>query len=330
MSKTFRMLALLVSGGVLLSFVVVVVNQTVQVVQLAGHVHPTLGSVTLWTLLAAYGGLLGVPVYLFIRLPSPLTPPSHEESPEFNEHLDKLRKRLAQSPHLAGHDLSGREGVEQALETLDERVNAIVKEAASSVFLATAISQSGRLDALLVVSAQSRMVWRIAHLYQQRPTLRDMVHLYANVAGTAFLAGQLEEIDLGDQVEPILTSALGALGASLPGLQVAGNILANCVLDGSANAFLTLRVGMIAKRNCNALVLQPKAQLRRAATAEAARYLGAIVSDGTAKVSKAIWKVSMAKVGTAVSGVSGFAKDAGKKLLAKVRVSGFREQPDLG
>jgi hypothetical protein len=127
-----------------------------------------------------------------------------------------------------------------------------------------------------------------------------------------------------------LTSALGALGASVPGLQVAGTILTSCVLDGSANAFLTLRVGMIAKRNCAALVVEPKLQLRRAATAEAARYLGAIVSDGTAKVSKAIWKVSVAKVGTAVSGVSGYAKDAGKKLLAKVRVAGFREQPEMG
>ena len=294
MTKTFRTLALLVSGGVLLSFSVLVVNQTAQVIQLASTVSPTLGTVTLWTLLGAYTGLLGVPVYLFIRLPSALIPPTTEDGPEFAEHLAKLRVRLAASPHLAGRDLSTREDIEAGLSVLGEKVDAIVKEAASSVFLATAISQSGRLDAILVLSAQSRMVWRIAHLYQQRPTLRDMVHLYANVAGTAFLAGQLEEIDLGDQVEPILTSALGALGASVPGLQVAGTILTTCVLDGSANAFLTLRVGMIAKRNCAALVVEPKLQLRRAATAEAARYLGAIVSDGTAKVSKAIWKVSVA------------------------------------
>ena len=60
----------------------------------------------------------------------------------------------------------------------------------------------------------------------------------------------MQEIDLGEQVEPILSSAVGALGASVPGFQVAGTILANCVLSGSANAFLTLRVAMIARRYC--------------------------------------------------------------------------------
>ena len=86
------------------------------------------------------------------------------------------------------------------------------------------------------------------------------------------------------------------------------------MLDGSANAFLTLRVGMIAKRYCGAVVVQPKATLRRAATTEAAGHLGAIVSDGGARLSKAIWRASADKVGGAVSGVSGYAKDAGTKL----------------
>jgi hypothetical protein len=330
MVKTFRNLALLASGGVLLSVCILVVNQTAQVVDLASKVHPTVGTVTLVALLAAYGGFLGVPIVLFIRLPSPLVPPASEAGPEFDDHLTKLSARLASSPHLAGRDLSGRENIEAALAVLAERADTIVKETAASVFLSTAISQSGRLDSLLVLTAQSQMVWRIAHLYQQRPNPRDLLHLYANVAGTAFMAGQIEDLDLGDQVEPILTSAIGALGASLPGLQVAGTILASCVIDGSTNAFLTLRVGMITKRCCGSLVIEPKAALRKAATAEAARYLGAIVSAGTGRISKAVWKASMAKVGGAVSGVSGYAKDAGAKLLAKVRGDRFREQPEMG
>lgn len=327
MNRTFRVVALFGSGTILVSFVVLVVNQTAQVVQLASTVHPTLGTVTLGALLATYAALVGVPAVMVLRLPSPLVPPESEDAPEFEDHLRRLGERLAACPHLAGHDLSRRQGVEEALAALAVRTDDIVRQTATAVFLSTAVSQSGRLDGLLVLAAQSRMVWKIAHVYYQRPTARDMLHLYSNVAATAFLASELQDLDLGEQVEPVLAAAVGALGVSLPGLQVAGTILANCVLDGSANAFLTLRVGMIAKRYCGALVLQPKGELRRAASAEAAKYLGAIVADGTGRISRAIWRVSKDKVGDAVSGASEIARDAGAKLLARMGVRRVGQHP---
>jgi hypothetical protein len=330
MSRTLRTFGLLASGFILLTFAVLVVNQTAQVVQLATAVHPRLGTATLWALLATYAALIGTPVVLLIRLPSPLVPPKSAEGPEFEAHLNRLRERLAASPHLAGRDLSDRAAIEEALRVLDERADQEVREAAAGVFLATAVSQSGRLDALLVLVAQSRMVWRVAHVYHQRPTPRDLARLYANVAGTAFVAGELQDINVGEQVEPILSAAVGALGASLPGFQVAGAILANCVLSGSANAFLTLRVGAIAKRHCGALVLEPRPTLRRAATAEAARHLGGIVAEGSGRLTKAIWRASVDKVGGAVSGATGRAKEAGAKLMARLRTSRVREQPEVG
>ena len=323
MSRTFRVFALFASGTILLSFAVLVLNQTAQVVQLASVIHPTLGTATLATLLATYAGLVGVPLVMVLRLPSPLIPPENENGPEFDAHLKKLGERLVASPLLAGRDLSDRHGIEDALDVLAARTNEIVRQSATGVFLATAVSQSGRLDGLVVLAAQLRMVWKIAHLYSQRPAARDMMHLYANVAGTAFVAGELQEIDLGEQVEPVVSAALSALGASLPGLQVAGAVLTNCVLDGSANAFLTLRVGMIAKRYCGALVVADKAAVRRAATAEAAGYLGVIVADGSARLTKAVWKSSMGKVGGALSGASA-------KLLAKVHSGRLRAQSEAG
>jgi hypothetical protein len=318
MHRTLRTIALFISGGVLLSFTVVVVNQTAQAVELARTVHPAFGTIALWGLLGSYAVLIGTPAVMWFRLPAPLVPPASEDAPEFAEHLKKLGERLRSSPHLAGQDLSSREAIETALEGLAARADAIVREAAGSVFVATAVSQSGRLDAMLVLGAQTRMIWRIAHLYRQRPTLRELTHLYGNVAGTAFLAGELDDLDLGTQVEPVLSAAVGALGAAVPGFQVAASILTNCVLDGSANAFLTLRVGMIAKRSCGALVLEPNAALRRAATAEAAQHLSVIVADGTAKLSKALWRATRDKVGGAVSGFSSMAKDAGARAFAKV------------
>ena len=330
MRRTVRLIALFGSGTVLLTGAVLVVNQTAQVVQLATVVSPTFGAVTLGTLLATYAGLIGVPAVLVWRLPAPLIPPENDHGPEFDAHLGLLRARLSASPHLDGHDLSGREGVERALAVLDVRVNRIVNEAASSVFLATAVSQSGRLDGLLVVVAQSRMVWQIAHTYSQRPTPRDLMQLYANVAVTAFVAAEIQEIDLHRQVEPVLTSALGALGASVPGFQVAGTILVNSVMSGSADAFLTLRVGMIAKRHCAALVVPRRATLRRAATIEAAQLLSAVVADGTGRISRAVWRASVGKVSGAVADVSTKARGAGTRLIAKVRGDRFNGQPEVG
>ena len=100
MNKTLKTLAALASGVVVLSFVVVVINQTAGVVQLAKEVNPALGTVTLWGLLIAYGGLIGVPVVMFMRMPRPLVPPVTESGPEFDEHLKQLGERLAVNPRV--------------------------------------------------------------------------------------------------------------------------------------------------------------------------------------------------------------------------------------
>ena len=50
------------------------------------------------------------------------------------------------------------------------------------------------------------------------------------------------------------------MGGAIPGFQVFTTIAVNSLLSGSANAFLTLRVGMIAKAYCGSLVAQPRTQ----------------------------------------------------------------------
>jgi hypothetical protein len=291
MNQSLKSLALMMSGLLLLGFVVVTINQTAGVVQLARDVHPTLGTITLWGLLIAYGGLVGVPVVMVMRMPRPLLPPRCDSGPEFDEHLKQLGERLSVNPRvrLAAIRPFERCGIEEAIALLDEDANAIVKQMATTVFLTTAVSQSGRLDALLVLVAQSRMVWRMAHLYYQRPSLRELAHLYANVAATSFVAGELDDLELHQMIQPVVAGTLGAVGGVIPGFQVLTSIMVNSLLSGSANAFLTLRVGMIAKDYCGSLVAQPRAQVRRAATTEAARLLSGIVRESGARVRDAVW-----------------------------------------
>jgi hypothetical protein len=102
----------------------------------------------------------------------------------------------------------------------------------------------------------------------------------------------------------------------------------NSVLTGTANAFLTLRVGIIARRYCGSLVLTEKRTLRRTASAEAAKLLGTIVKQGTTRLSKALWKVSKGRVGGLFSGMKEYAKEAGSSLLAKVGLQRTKEALD--
>ncbi|QDV35401.1 DUF697 domain-containing protein [Tautonia plasticadhaerens] len=305
MNRTIKNAAVLVSGFVLLSFGVVVVNQTAGVVSLAGEVHPLLGKATLVGLVGSYAALIGVPVVLFVRLPRSLDPPRAEDDPAFPDHLDNLRRRLAGNPLVTEADLASRAGLDRAIAQLDARADEIVRSTASVVFLSTAVSQNGKFDAMIVLAAQSRMVWQVAHLYSQRPTAKDMTRLYANVAATAFAAGAIEEVDLNEQIQPILGSTVGSMAGAIPGFQVATMLLVNSVMSGSANAYLTLRVGLIAKKYCGAVVLQPRPAIRRAASAEAARMLGGIVAAGTAKISGAVWGAVREKGTQTFDGVKG-------------------------
>ena len=320
MNRTAKKIVILASLLVMLLFILFVINQTAQVVQLARNISAVFGTVVFWALLVLYALLILVPVTLFLRLPRSLTPPTSVDSPEFPRYLEALKKRLACNALLESCDLSNRERIEDALALLGKQADELIQKTASAVFMSTAISQSGRLDAFLVLSAQSRMVWRIAHLYYQRPTLRDLMHLYANVAATAFMASELDDIDLNEQVQPVLSSTLGAVAGSLPGLQVAASLIVTSVLTGTANAFLSLRVGIIAKRYCGSLVIAEKKTLRRSAGAEAAKLLGSIVKQGTSRVSKMVWELSKDRLGGVVSGAAGHVKEAGNSLLSRIGI----------
>lgn len=309
-----RALALLATF-VALVFLVLLVNQTAQLVELAARVHPVLGDAALWGLVFIYAGCLAVPAVMLVRLPPPLRPPKSEDDPRFQEHLDALRRRLLDNPRVADRPLGTREEIRAALAELDEGIDGEIKSTGSQVFMTTAISQNGSLDALVVLFIQSRMVWRIARHYYQRPTLRDLGYLYAQVAGTAFLAGELEDLDLTEQIEPIISSALGSAVGAVPGLQAASALLVNSVTSGTANAFMTLRVGYVAQEYCSALVLDERPRLRRRAISRAGGALGSIASSGAKRVARSLVRSSRRGVGRAVTGVGDAVREAGSSVV---------------
>lgn len=309
--------------GVLLlaAFVVLLINQTAQVVALADRVHPTFAAVVLWGLIGLYVLCGGVPVVLWLRLPKPLTPPEREDSTQFPAHLAALSRRLRGNPRLAGRPLATREDLATALKLLDEQANRVIKASASQVFVTTAVSQNGSLDALIVLVAQSRLIWQVAHVYYQRPTVRDFLALYANVAGTAIVSSQLEDLDLTEQVQPVITSVLGSVAGAIPGLQAATSLVMNSLVTGTANAFLTLRVGLIARSYCAALVLPERRTLRRLAVSQAAQMLGLIVKDCARRVGAAFVTASRARTGDAAREIGAHVRRAGTALADRLRIA---------
>jgi len=291
MGIPLRHLGLTTAVVILIAFILFVVNQTAQFVNMVSTFNPTAGQIVLVGLLLVYAVVVGVPLVIFVRLPRAIRPPADESSPEFPEYLEEVRSRLASNRNLVGASISkgDRAGIEAALKVLNEKADMILKTTASTVFVSTAISQSGRLDSIMVLLAQSRMVWQVAHVYNQRPSLRELISLYANVAATTFIATEVEDLDVSEQVGPVVGAVLGSsLVGAIPGVSVVATVLTNSIVEGSANAFMTLRVGAITKQYCASLTTPNRALVRRFASVEAASMLGSIVLESGGVVSKAI------------------------------------------
>jgi hypothetical protein len=288
MSTTLKNIGLTVAAFILIVFAVFLFNQTMQIVQSARAVNPMFGDGVMWALIFLYASLLVAPFVLWFRLPKRILPPASTEGEHYDAFLGEFKKRLVRNPRLRGVCLDSPADIEAALTTLDKHADAVVTEAASAVFLSTAVLQSGRLDVLVVFAAQTRLIWKIAHVYYQRPSLRDFMQLYANVASTAFIAAGIEDID----VDVLVGTIFGSTVAAIPGM----HLLASSVLSGSANAFLTLRVGMITREYCRCTTQVEKKGLRRAATVKAAKLLGGIVSEGTRKLTRATLDASKTKL----------------------------------
>lgn len=166
----------------------------------------------------------------------------------------ELTRRLRSNRHVraAGLKPGDPDFLPRALEHLDALADGVIRSDAKKIFLGTALSQNGKLDALIVFLALSRIVWRISTLYNQRPTLRELWSVYSLVTSSAFISFSIEALDipqtiteavssLAPSVTPSLTtSSIPVFGASL-------QYFTASIIDGAANALLAARVGVIVK-----------------------------------------------------------------------------------
>lgn len=172
----------------------------------------------------------------------------------------ELKRRMRSNAYIKKSGINpllenGREDpeyLERCMETLKQAADEEIKRSARRVFLATALVQNGRLDALIVFAALCRLVWRVSSIYNQRPHPNELLSLYWAVASTTFLAFSIEELDIATEVTVGFGEALHAIApagftASIP---FAGSVLQTftaSTIDGTANCYLALRAGIITR-----------------------------------------------------------------------------------
>jgi hypothetical protein len=288
-SSSARRIVLVVAVTITICLALLTIAGVASLVSLADRIHPIAGTIVFWSVCLAAGFFALYYAVAYTRLPAALGPPEDDSGPKYDAYLQVLRARLAANPRTRDLPVVTKDEIEKAIGHLSAQADLVVRRTASTVFLSTALMQNGRLDGLIVLFTQIQMVGRIARIYVQRPSPREFARLYANVAGTAFVASGLESLELGEMVAPLAVSVVPALKGGIPGLSGISALLVKCVSNGAANAFLTLRVGEVARRYCELTSKCPPELIRKSATAAAVQHLGRIVRENGTLVVKKIW-----------------------------------------
>ncbi|NDV23196.1 hypothetical protein [Desulfovibrio sp. JC022] len=282
-------LLLFLMGG----FILFMLNQIAGLAQLCAVYFPASHDYVLFGLSGIFLVICLSPLVIHFFRPGPLVMPDDPTPAEQREFIRKLRKRLRSNRYIreAALPLSTTEDLDIALEHLDRISTEKMKTVASRIFLSTAISQNGQLDSFIVLGTLTKLVWDVSKIYNQRPSMRDMIAVYANVAGTAFFASAVEELDIQAQIEAIMSPVLaGSALGMIPGASGLTSIVTASILDGSTNAFLALRVGIITRGHFNFHAEKNSPGYRRAVLREAAGMLLSIAMGSTKTITTAYLK----------------------------------------
>jgi hypothetical protein len=240
------------SLGIVISivFLIIIINQLVSLYRNLSIIHPVLALIGTILIGLIIFGLLLSPAILIAKLPAPLPFPESDAELELYKQSFRERLRRHSVARENGLDTHKDEDLIALHKILTDKADRIIFESASAVFISTAISQNGKLDAFTVMAAQVRLIWKVAHIYWQRPSVKNLQQLYSNVALNALAANTIEQIDISQQIQPIISAILKSPGKHIPLVGHATHIITESILEGTINAFLTLRVGVLTKNYC--------------------------------------------------------------------------------
>jgi uncharacterized membrane protein YcjF (UPF0283 family) len=163
--------------------------------------------------------------------------------------------------------------------TIKKELNKIIVSHAEGVFMTTAISQNGRLDAIAVLTINLRLIKELVVKCGFRPSYPSLGRISFNVLTSAIIAESLEDMKFS---ELFPQSSLNAI-SEIPFVKTITGSLA----QGAGNALLSLRVGIIC-RNYLFMNLKgmTKKEIKRMAFAEAVTLFPKVIGESFKKVPK--------------------------------------------
>lgn len=297
---------LMIWGGAVLGILmtIFIINQFWTLYQFIAQWQPMLATAVISMLVIGLAYLCYKVTRQLVRNQPVLELPDQPTAEEYTAYLDHWVKILAKNPHLANaqhqalqeasdlplDDAAKSALINDSLATLRETSLPMIKENANAIFLSTAISQNGSLDSFMVLFSLLRMIWQLAKIYETRPSLLSLVKLYLQVASVVLMARSLEDADLlEDQMEPLIASIIGeSLASAIPGMVPVTNLLVSSLMEGTINAYLTLRVGLLAQNYLSSAHDLDKSSLRRSTSSQALRYMGSIIKANSSVVLKTV------------------------------------------
>ena len=176
---------------------------------------------------------------------------------------------------------------------LREKSNDLMVEAAETIFYHTAISQSGRLDTMVLLGKQIALINNMADLYYPHAKAKVLPSLYADVIEAALRPSDREQLNLGSQIGPALIGA--SIVGAIPGANLVSILISDAVVQGSSNALITLRIGLLTRRFFHRALeggsVDREAE-RHAVHKEAASMLEPLVEAASSALARIIWKTA--------------------------------------
>ena len=271
------------------------------------------GFVVVLCLLAVEGAGLVYLYRAFFSRPSKLVLKRGASEEERREFAKELKARLVRNPHLKNSGISRDDPdfLTKAIAHLDSVADEEIRSNGKKVFLGTALSQNGRLDALIVFISLCRMVWRVSGIYNQKPTAEEIWSVCSTVSSSTFVAFSIEALDIPQMItdtmnEMVPSIAPAVAASSVPFVGSCLNVFTESVIDGAANCLLAVRAGIITRRAYSYAIYGGSESLRSLCVKETARMLLDITQESVVYVAKALKKeMQDVSIGT------------GKKLVQK-------------
>lgn len=209
----------------------------------------------------------------------------------------ELERRLKKNPHVraAGLRATDEHFLEKALDVLDARAGEEIRNSAKRVFLGTALSQNGRLDALIMFVSLARMVWRVSGIYNQRPTPAELWSVYSTVSSATFISFSIEALDIPRTITESMNELLPAVTPVMAASSVPlmGPMMQQCttaVIDGAANCLLAIRAGVVTRSAFRFAALGREEARQQACVREAGTMLAEISRETVGAIVEAFRK----------------------------------------